>query len=36
MAPLWATGQYYPMLWDEQAVVSNAEGHLRLIPGALE
>jgi penicillin G amidase len=36
MAPLWATGQYYPMLWNEQAVISSAEGHLRLIPGALE
>jgi len=32
MAPLWASAQYYPMLWDEQAVISNAEGHLRLIP----
>ena len=32
MAPLWASVQYYPMLWDEQAVTSNAEGHLRLIP----
>jgi penicillin G amidase len=36
MAPLWATGQYYPMLWNEQAVISYAEEHLRLIPGALE
>jgi penicillin amidase len=36
MAPLWATGQYYPMLWNEQAVISNADGHLRLLPGALE
>lgn len=32
MAPLWASGAYYPMLWNEQAVVSNAEGHLRLVP----
>ena len=32
MAPLWASVEYYPMLWDEQAVVSNAEGHLRLTP----
>jgi len=32
MAPLWASGEYYPMLWDEQAVISNAEGHLRLTP----
>ncbi len=32
MAPLWSTGQYYPMLWNQQAVVSNAEGRLRLMP----
>jgi penicillin amidase len=32
MAPLWSTGQYYPMLWNQQAVVSNAEGRLRLVP----
>jgi len=32
MAPLWASGKYYPMLWDEQAVISNSEGHLRLTP----
>jgi penicillin amidase len=32
MAPMWASVEYYPMLWNEQAVVSNAEGHLRLVP----
>jgi penicillin amidase len=32
LAPLWAEVQYYPMLWNEQAVVSNAESHLRLMP----
>ncbi|MGB7876373.1 MAG: penicillin acylase family protein [Anaerolineales bacterium] len=32
MAPLWASVEYYPMLWDEQAVISNAEGHLHLTP----
>jgi penicillin amidase len=32
MAPLWAAVEYYPMLWDEKAVTSNAEGHLHLIP----
>ena len=32
MAPLWASVEYYPMLWDEQAITSNAEGHLRLTP----
>jgi penicillin amidase len=32
MAPLWANIQYYSMLWDEQTVVSNSEGHLVLKP----
>ena len=32
MAPLWSTVQYYPMLWNEQAVVSDVEGHLVLMP----
>lgn len=32
LAPLWATGQYYPMLWEEQVIISNAVEHLRLIP----
>jgi penicillin amidase len=32
MADLWRNIQYYPMLWNEQAIVSNAEGHLRLQP----
>jgi penicillin G amidase len=32
LAPLWSEGQYYPMLWNEQAVISNAESHLRLYP----
>jgi penicillin G amidase len=32
LAPLWADVQYYPMLWNEQAVTSNAESHLRLLP----
>jgi penicillin amidase len=32
MAPLWANLEYYPMLWNEQAVISNAESHLRLLP----
>lgn len=36
MAPLWASGQYYPMLWNEQSIVSNAAGHLRMVPDTLE
>jgi len=32
MADLWRNIQYYPMLWGEQAVVANAEAHLRLVP----
>jgi len=32
MAPLWASVEYYPMLWDEQAVIDDAEGHLQLTP----
>jgi hypothetical protein len=29
---MWANIEYYPMLWNEQAIVSNAEGHLVLRP----
>ena len=32
MAPMWATVQYYPMWWDQESVVKDAEGHLRLAP----
>lgn len=32
MIPMWATIQYYPMLWDESSVTQNAEGHLVLQP----
>jgi len=32
MANLWANNQYYAMLWDQQAVTSQAEGHLVLTP----
>ncbi len=32
MASLWASGEYYSMLWNEQAVISNAETHLVLVP----
>ena len=32
MAPLWATVEYYPMLWEEGTITSQAEGHLILSP----
>jgi penicillin amidase len=32
MADLWRNIQYYPMLWDEQAVIAAAEAHLQLNP----
>lgn len=32
MAPLWATVQYYPMWWEQESVIADAEGHLRLMP----
>jgi len=32
MAPLWAAVQYAPMWWEQQSVMEDAEGHLRLIP----
>jgi penicillin G amidase len=32
MASMWANIQYYSMLWDEQAVTSEVEGHLVLKP----
>ncbi len=32
MAPLWASIQYYPMLWDEAAIKKDVEGHLSLTP----
>ena len=32
MAPLWATGEYYPMFWSQQAVTADVGDHLRLVP----
>ncbi|MBI3175474.1 MAG: penicillin acylase family protein [Chloroflexi bacterium] len=32
MAPLWASVQYYPMWWDQQSAIKDAEGHLVLKP----
>lgn len=32
MVDLWRNIQYYPMLWDMQDIISNANGHLVLTP----
>ncbi|MDI6695266.1 MAG: penicillin acylase family protein [Anaerolineales bacterium] len=32
MADLWRNIQYYPMLWDTQQIIREAEAHLLLIP----
>ena len=32
MADLWRNIQYYPMLWNEQAIIANTEAHLQLLP----
>jgi penicillin amidase len=32
MAPLWADVKYYPMWWDQQSAIDDAEGHLVLKP----
>jgi penicillin amidase len=32
MASMWANIEYYSMLWSEQAIMENAEGHLVLTP----
>jgi len=32
MAEMWANVEYYSMLWDEEAITSQAEGHLVLTP----
>ena len=32
MADLWRNIQYYPMLWNEQVIIANAEAHLVLKP----
>ncbi len=32
MAPLWSTVKYYPMWWEQDSVIADAEGHLRLVP----
>jgi len=32
MSAMWAAIQYYPMLWDQQTVIQQTEGHLQLLP----
>jgi hypothetical protein len=32
MSPMWASVQYYPMLWSQPDVEADAEGHLILKP----
>jgi penicillin amidase len=32
MAPMWANIQYYPMLWSQEQVTAQPEGHLILQP----
>jgi penicillin amidase len=32
MAPLWAGIQYYPMWWEQDSIIEDAEGHLILKP----
>ena len=32
MTTMWADIQYYSMLWDQQTVIQQTEGHLQLIP----
>ena len=32
MSLLWANVQYYPMWWNLDSVMADAEAHLRLVP----
>ncbi|MCL4269595.1 MAG: penicillin acylase family protein [Anaerolineales bacterium] len=32
MAPLWANVEYYPMWWDQESIINDAEGYLKLVP----
>lgn len=32
MSPLWANVKYYSMLWTQEKVIKETEGHLKLIP----
>ena len=32
MAPMWTNVEYYPMWWEQDSIVNDAEGHLKLVP----
>ncbi len=32
MAEMWATIQYYPMWWEQESIINDSEGHLKLVP----
>jgi penicillin G amidase len=32
MPLLWANIQYYPMWWNQESIIKDAEGHLKLAP----
>ena len=32
MAPLWAKVEYAPMWWEQESVIKDSEGHLKLVP----
>ncbi len=32
MAEMWANVEYYPMWWEQESVINDSEGHLKLIP----
>lgn len=32
MAPLWANVEYYPMWWEQESIINDAEGYLKLVP----
>jgi penicillin amidase len=32
MAPLWANWEYYSMWWEQESVIEDSEGHLKLVP----
>ncbi|MBI5944153.1 MAG: penicillin acylase family protein [Chloroflexi bacterium] len=32
MAPMWAKVEYAPMWWEQESVIKDSEGHLKLVP----
>jgi len=32
MTDLWRNIEYYPMYWEQNSIIGNSEGHLRLVP----